>query len=392
VATLAAQITPDGISAPDYADTYRELQNGYWSIYGTDADLDEDSQDGEFIAIFAQAIYDLNQLVIADYNSRSPAFAQGAGLASLVKINGLSKKVPSNSSAVVRLVGQTGQTVNGGLVGDNAGLKTQWALPPSVTFPDAGQIDVTAVCTSEGAVSAAPGTLTVILTPTLGWQTVTNAESAAPGQPVESDPALRTRQSESTALAAQTITEAIFAAVDAVPGVSRIKLYENDTDATDGDGLPAHSISIVALGGDAQTIATTIARQKAGTGTHGSISELVVDQNGVPTTINFNPLSLVPISIAITVKPLTGYSSAIGDSIKQAAAAFVNGLDIGEDSYLVRLYSPANLGGVGDGAKFIITGITQARDANPLTAADVALAYDEAATCIVDNVTITVVA
>lgn len=392
MATLAPQITPAGISGPDYADIFRELQNGYWSIYGTDADLDPDSQDGQQLAIFAQAIYDLGQIAIADYNSRSPASAQGAGLSSLVKINGLERDSPSNSEAVVTVVGPTGTVINGGLVGDNVGLKTQWALPPTVTIPDAGQIDVTATSTSEGAITAAPGTLTVILTPTLGWQSVTNAASAAPGQPVESDPALRARQVNSTALAAQTILEAIFAAVDAVPGVLRLKLYENDTDATDDNGLPPHFISVVALGGDAQTIAATIARQKAGTGTFGTISELVIDQNGVPTTINFNELIQVPMAVTVTVKPLTGYSTAIGASIQAGVAAFLNGLDIGEESYLARLYSPANLGGVGDGAKFVVTAITQARDGAGQAAADVPIAYNEAANCTADDITITVIA
>jgi uncharacterized phage protein gp47/JayE len=391
VATLAAQIGPDGISAPSYADIYRQLQNGFWSIYGTDANLDPDSQDGQFIAIFAQAIYDLNQLAIADYNARSPVTAQGAGLSSLVKINGLTRQSPSNSSADVTVVGQTGTVINGGLVGDNAGLNTQWALPPTVTIPDAGQIVVTATCTTEGAISAAPATLTEILTPTLGWQTVTNADSAAIGQPVESDAALRTRQAASTAVSAETVLEAIYGAVDAVPGVSRLAIYENDTDATDVDNLPPHSIAVVTLGGDAQTIANTIAQKKAATGTYGTVSELVIDQNGVPLTINFSPLSLVPVRVNVSVRAFPGYSTAIGNSIQAAVAAFINGLDIGEDSYLARLYSPANLGGEGDGAKFVVTAITQARDADGLAAVDLPMAFDEAATCTADAVTITTV-
>src|SRR5581483_3778628 len=105
MATLAAQIGPDGISAPDYADIFRQLQNAFWSIYGTDANLAADSQDGQMIAIFAQAIYDANQLAIKTYNDFSPATAQGAGLSSVVKTNGLARQVASRSTAVVTITG-----------------------------------------------------------------------------------------------------------------------------------------------------------------------------------------------------------------------------------------------------------------------------------------------
>ena len=77
MATLAAQISSTGISAPDYADIFAELQSMYWQIYGTDADLDPDSQDGQLLAIFAQAIYDCNMLAVTVYNAFSPATAQG---------------------------------------------------------------------------------------------------------------------------------------------------------------------------------------------------------------------------------------------------------------------------------------------------------------------------
>ncbi len=55
MATLAPQITAAGITSPDYSDILAELQDGYYSIYGSDAVLTSDSQDGQLLAIFAQA-------------------------------------------------------------------------------------------------------------------------------------------------------------------------------------------------------------------------------------------------------------------------------------------------------------------------------------------------
>ena len=389
LATMAAVVSSTGIVSPDYADIYAQLQSIYWSIYGSDADLDPDSQDGQFLGALAQAIYDCNQTAVAVYNSFSPTTAQGTGLSSVVKINGIKREIPTNSQVAVAIVGVAGTAINNGIVGDDLGLGTQWALPPVVNIPGSGTVTVTATCTTQGSTTAAGGTLTEILTPTRGWQTVTNPGAATTGAPVETDAQLRVRQSRSVALPSLTILEGIFAAVDAVQGVTDLAIYNNDTDVTDGNGVPAHNIAVVVGGGDVDLVAQAIASKKSpGTGTYGTTNILVIDQNGVPDTINFFELIDVIMHVEITITPLTGYVSTTGDALIAAVVAFMNGLSIGEDSYLNRLFTPANLGGVGLGATFIVTAITQARGSGGLAAADVVIAFDETATLITSNVTL----
>lgn len=402
--SLAATIDANGISAPDYDDTNQQLRIGYWSIFGSDADLDPDSQDGQLLAIFARAIYDLNQLAIAIYNSRSPATAQGNGLASIVKINGLTKLLPSNSQCIVTIVGQTGSPINGGMIGDNQNLSTTWALPDVITIPDSGSIDVTATCTTAGATPAAPGTLTVIKTPMLGWQSVTNENAASPGNPVEGDAALRRRQSVSTANPSQTVLDGIKGSLAELTGVGRLEIYENDDDVVDANGIPAHAIAVVISGGDAFAIAQTIALKKTpGTGTAGTTTEVVIDPKGIPNTIRFYPLSTVPLTLHVTIKVLSGFVSTTGDAILASLADFINGLDIGEKSYLNRLWVPANLNGDNAaaatgltqaqmdvlGKTFNVVSILQARDGNPPAAADVGILFNEAATGVVSNFILT---
>lgn len=388
--TLAAQITAAGISAPDYADILQELKIAYWSIYGSDAVLDADSQDGQLLAIFAQAIHDCNQTAIAVYNAYSPGTAQGIGLSSVVKINGIRRLVPTRSTSTVRLVGVVGTVITGGLVGDNLNLGTQWLIPDT-TIPIAGQIDVTATCTTDGATTAAIGTLTEILTPTLGWQSVTNLDAATTGSPVESDANLRRRQAASTAVEAQTIVESIYGAVANLNGVVRLLIYVNDTAAPDSNGIPRNSIAVVADGGDIDEIAEQIALKKSpGTGTHGTTSVDVPDSHGIISTIEFYVVTKVPVAVNVTIQSLTGYTSATGDLIKQGVVDYLNSLTIGEDSYLARLYTPANLGGTGVGATFVVTTLEQGRDGDPPAAADVVIAFNEAVTCVIDDVDLTV--
>ena len=400
VPTLSAT----GITAPSYADILTALQNDYYTIYGSDAVLTADSTDGQWLSIQAQAFFDLGQVCVAVYNSFSPATAQGAALSSVVKINGIARKVPTASTATVTIVGVAGTIITGGIVGDNQSLGTQWALPASVTIPVGGSITETATCTVLGATAAAPATLVNILTPTAGWQTVTNAAAATLGAPTESDAALRTRQAVSTSLSALTPLDAIWAAVANTAGVGRTIVYQNNTGSVDTAGRPAHSITVVAEGGDMDLIAAAIAAKKgSGPSTYGTTARTVIDAKGVAEVINYYQLTTVPITLTINIKALTGYLSTTGDLVKASVAGFINALPIGETSYVNRLYAPANLRG--DEAltatgytqaalealteTYNVTSILQSRTGPP-AASDVAMAFYEAASCVVTDITIVV--
>jgi uncharacterized phage protein gp47/JayE len=391
MATLAAKITATGIAVPNYPDLFAQLKNAMQEIFGVDIDLDPDSQDGEAIAIFAQAVFDLNNLIVDAYNSFSPATAQGVGLSNVVKINGLRRLISTRSTAVVRLVGEVGTVIDGGVIGDNLSLNTVWDLPDEVVIPIEGQIDVTATCRAEGATTAAVGSLTQILTPTRGWQTVTNSVAATPGDPVEPDATLRRRQARSTSKPAQTILEAIYADLADLAGVERLRIYENDGDTFNDDGLPPHTICAVIDGGIAQEIGDTIAAKKPpGGGTFGNVNVLTVDQKGVPDRIFYQELIRVPVAVRVNITALAGFVSTTEDSIKQSVADFINGLDIGEDSYQTRLFGPANLNGSALAASYVVTAITQSRDGGSFISGNLSMSFKEAATCSADDVEVTV--
>ena len=404
MATLAATIDATGIVVPDYADILAQLQNEFWTIYGTDAVLTPDSQDGQFLAILAQGITDCNQLAAAVLSSFAPTFAQGVPLSSLVKLNGLRRLAATASTATITIAGTIGTVITGGLVGDNQQLGTQWALPPSVTIPPAGTIAVTATCTVDGDIAAAPNTLTRILTPTSGWQTATNVASATPGAPVETDAALRRRQAASVALPSESTRDGIAANVGNLAGVLHVAVYENDQGAPDGNGIPGHSIAVVVEGGDAQEIAAAIFIKKCpGTGTYGSTSETVVDSHGMPQGINFFYVSVVTVTVVIAVTALDGYVSTTGDKIKACVAAFISALGIGQKDYYTRLYAPANLSGAiavettrlpqadldALATTFTVTLISQSRS-GPVSPSDVNIAFNEIAECAVGNITLNV--
>jgi len=190
---LSASVDARGISAPDYQTILSTLTAFFRQIYGEDAYLEPDSKDGQWIAVIALAIHDANNMAIAVFNSFSPATAQGRALENNVKINGITKNAASQSTADVVITGQVGTQITNGVVRDTNGIS--WSLPSSVVIGSSGQVTVTATCQVIGAVIALPGELSVIGSPTRGWQAVTNPQAASPGQPVESDAELRIRQS-----------------------------------------------------------------------------------------------------------------------------------------------------------------------------------------------------
>lgn len=335
-------IDSTGITAPDYDAVLAYLQQQYLGIFGSDIDLDNSTPDAQLLAVFSQIIYDYGQSTVAVFNAFSPAFAQGAGLSSVVKINGLQRESSTFSTVTLTLTGNP-TTITNGIVGDDQGLNTSWALPAIVTIPIGGSINVGAICTSPGAIAAAPSTLNVILTPTLGWQTANNSASATLGQPVETDATLRQRQSVSTSLPAQSPLDAIAAAIANVPGVTNSIVYENDTGSADGDGRPAHSITAVVAGSSA--IATTIAAKKApGVTTYGTTSVVVYDSQGVPNTINFYILSVVLVSVTVNIHPLGNFATTTKTKIEQAVAGFISSLGIGAYSiFLVSLVQPLSM-------------------------------------------------
>ncbi|MBK4119159.1 baseplate J/gp47 family protein [Pluralibacter gergoviae] len=388
---LSATVTAEGITAPDYQTILDTLTGYFRQIYGNDAYLEPDSKDGQMIALVALAIHDANNTAIAVYRSFSPTTAMSDALTSNVKINGITRRAATNSTVDLVLTGTPGTTVTNGTVRDVNGVT--WDLPARVVIGTTGTVVATATCSSTGAVAAMPGTVTQINTPTRGWVSVTNPLAAAVGTAAETDAELRTRQRQSVALPSLTPFDAVDGAIANVDGVTRHKLYENDTEETDANGLPAHSISAIVEGGDAETIAKTIRGVKGqGVSTWGTTGIVVADKYGNPYTIRFSRPVDVPIYVTITIKVFTGYTSEIGAQMRQEIADYINSLAIGANVLLSRVYSPANLGVVsgGNARYYDINELLIGRSDDSVAAANVVMRYDESASCSTDNIVITV--
>lgn len=388
---LSATVTAEGISAPDYQTVLATITGYFQQIYGSDAYIDPDSKDGQMVSLVALAIHDANNTAIAVYNSFSPSTAIGAGLSSNVKINGITRRAATNSTVDLLLTGTVGTAITNGSVRD--ANRVVWNLPATVVIGASGTVVATATCANAGAVAAVAGSVNAINTPTRGWSSVTNPLAATVGVAAETDAQLRVRQSQSVALPSLTPFEAVDGAIANIDGVTRHKLYENDTDNPDANGLPPHSIAAIVEGGDATVIANSIRGVKGqGVTPYGSTVIVVPDKYGNPHPVGFSRPVDVPIYVKITIEPLTGYTSQVGEEIKAAVSAYINSLAIGASVLLSRVYSPANLGVVsgGNARYYDITELLIGTSSAGVAATNIVIAFDHSASCRVADINLEV--
>jgi len=383
--TVTATISNAGISAPPLSEILVALQNEYQQIFGPDVYLGSDSQDGEFLGIIAQLINDSNATAINVYNGFSPHTAVGTGLSSAVKINGLTRRLSTYSTVDVDVTGTVGTTINNGVVQDSN--KNNWILPATATIGTDGSTTVTATAETPGVVQSLPGTVTYIITPTRGWQAVTNPNRAAPGVAVETDAELRQRQTNSVTYPAQGTLQSIIAAVIQIPGVGRSAVYENTSGSLDSNGISGHSVAIVIEGGAASKIGETIAAKKPpGTGLDGTTVVSTDNGTGVFTDVRFYRPTIRPVRARVTLTVLgEGYLAEIGNAIRQSVADYVNGLSIGADVYYSRLQATTILRD--DRAlTYDVTGVDLAFVGEPYGLISLPTTFTELATADVSNI------
>ena len=207
--------------------------------------------------------------------------------------------------------------------------------PPSAT--GTGAVDAAAACTVTGPTVAVATDISQIITPVGGWVGVNNLTDAVPGRNVESDSALRIRREEELAAAGASTSANIRALLLEVSGVTSAHVFVNNTDATDGDGVPPHAIEALVVGGADQDIINLLGSEvAAGIVTHGTSSGTYTDSEGVSETVSFTRPAAIDIYVDITLTyDATTYG---GDAlVKSAIAAYGFTQNVGDDAVAARI-------------------------------------------------------
>lgn len=327
-----------------------ELNSEIKAIFGDNFNVSPESPDGQINGVISESNANLWEIAEEAYNAFNPSSATGNTLSNLVQLNGITRLAATKSRVQVAITGAPATIIPLGSLISTSDTKSQFETEAEITLDGAGNGTVFANSVLTGPIQALAGTLTVIDTPVTGWLTCTNALDATPGTNEETDVQLRARRERSVARDSKAIVDAIYSSIANIDGVTQVIVLENDTNATDLNGLPPHSFRAIVVGGDDANIAEAIWLNKpAGILSFGSVTESVLDSQGISHNISFSRPTTIDIYVEITLSTNAEYPADGDELIKQYIVDYANGelvagagFSLGEDVIYSRLYTPIN--------------------------------------------------
>lgn len=342
---MPLQFDNNGLQIDTFRDLFQAQSDAYKGIYGQDIDLDQDSPDGQRVAIEAQARTDIEAALQWLYSQMDPDFNNGDMQQVIAKLHGLYLRPGSRSQRDLKVLTDRPVLLYAGYkIQDQA--NQVWFIRTPVTVP-AGTTEVTFFAELFGKVTGLVSDTFTQLTPELGVQGFISESAVVVGRDEETPEEFRQRRNRSLENPATGSTGAIFAKVAQLPGVTDVNIDENDTKVDDPlTGIPANSIWLVVEGGAVSDIVEVMVKQKGGgTGTKGDITgrliETLIRPDGTTLAIahdmQFDRPIYIPLHIKLTAKRKISSEPVDVDSLKEALADRV--LHIGESIDANELYA-----------------------------------------------------
>lgn len=362
---MALTFNDTGIYADEVSVIRANVAQDWKNAFATDPELPEldtnaETPAGQLIdGITALASEKDNEILFVS-NQFNPKNAVGAWQDALAAIYFLRRKIALPTYVTCQASGAYGTVIPyGAIVQDTNGytyMNTQVA-----TINASGQATLYVRCTELGAVEAASGTVTRIITTVPGWDSVTNAAAGVTGRAVESQAAFESRRVQSVAKNAHGSVASLFGAIADINDVTALLILENTTNqdiVKSGVTIAGHSVYISVYGGDNNDIARAIySKLDAGCGTNGN------------TLVTYNPSSDEPdnqpdmsysyyierpttVSTGIVVTIADEQTTTLTNAIKQAVVENFNGnsgyrrVKMGDKLYASRFYSDVIKAGV----------------------------------------------
>ncbi|CUR44312.1 baseplate wedge subunit [Pseudomonas phage VCM] len=226
-----------------------------------------------------------------------------------------------------------------------------------------------------------------ISVPISGWDSVSNPVKATTGRLTETDEELRERFRNSKFYQSQNIIEGILDALRNVPGVTDAIVYENDTNAVDILGVPAHSFLPIVLGGLPSDIAQAIWENKpTGIPSVGNTTVQIADSQGFLHGISYKQPTEVPIFIKMSISSTGNMPGDADAQVKQKLVDYGEATQfIGDDVIYSRLYTPIN-----SIPGFTVNSLTIGTAANPTGTSNIAINFDQVGVISASNITVTI--
>lgn len=316
---MGTYVTPQGLQIPTVEQILSEMTEQQRSEIDPLLNTDTDSPIGQMNGIVASHIREPWEVLEIAWNGNNPDACEGTLLEHVAAITG-TKRAPATKS---KFAGARKLKVN-----LNAGTtllvgrKVAVAGNPNVEFETTEEITanagtgfyyVPAECTQTGPITANAGTVTVIVTAVSGWNSVTNPFDAEKGNDQDNEAQLRERRERelratgSATVDAMTTDLLAYETEDGAKPIQDCHVFSNDTDATDANGLPPHSMEALVFDGVSQdvpndTIAQIVWNSKpGGIQMIGNSTGTAKDSRGRNRTIKFSRPTLKDVLFIATL-------------------------------------------------------------------------------------------
>lgn len=359
---MSTYVTANGLVIPDLTTILAQVSAAQKAAIDPNLDTSPESPLGQINAVFLAAIRDVWEGISLAYNGFNPNAAEDFLLDALCQLTGTTRAAATFSTLTATVNLNAGVTVPVGTILANA-AGAQFETTAVVTSVGSGNYTVPCAAVLSGPVACNAGTLTIVVTPVAGLNSVSNTADAVLGTNQDTDAQLRLRRTQELAANGVGTVDAIqakleqYRAADGSAPITQASVQENDSDATDSAGRPPHSIEALIWDGVTPLMSDNTMAQllwdNHGTGVQiygTNASGTAVDVNGTSRTVPFSRATQAPIKLRVLFTTGVGYAGdaavktelvrifndtipALGASGTRAvkAAAFYSILDRGED-------------------------------------------------------------
>ena len=323
-------VTPAGFKLKSLRDIQGEIEDDQHAEISPTLDVSSVSPDGQRNGISARQLASGWEVLGLVYDALDPDKAEDDQLVKICKLTGTVPQgaTPTEVSASCSL--NIGTTLTAGAQYAAVAGQPGRLFTPATTFtaPSTGTFTVTFRAVDTGPLVVNAGTLTVIITPLSGWNSITNPLDGKTGLTADSNERLRARREAELAAAGSGTVSGIRADVLRVKDTSGFepiqscRVYQNDTDVTDADGILPHSIEVILT--DSPSAANDLIAQtifeSAGGGirTMGNTSGTATDEQGTQYPIGFSRPVVRNVWLTYDLDTSAQYA---GDAAFQSAVA-----------------------------------------------------------------------
>lgn len=306
----------NGLVTQDLDSILNDPENGliakFQDIYNL-ANIEQNSPDGQWLNILAQEKKDILDLVTTIYNNLDPDRVVGIPQQILYKLNGLTINAYTYSYVYINVLINSDVTLQG--LDDNLenaegtgytvkdGNGNRWILAETQDLaPGSHTLNFRAA--DLGAITALPNTINIMETVLKGVTSVNNpASNYITGNQGETAAQYRQRRNRAMSVPSQGFLDSIQSQMLNTSVITQCKVYDNKTNSTDANGIPAHGVWVIVEGGTSDIIGNIIYNNiPPGIPMKGTQSAVITKENGNTETVYYDLSQDVSLYIRATLK------------------------------------------------------------------------------------------